>query len=84
MMKWFRGNSVRSDLAGQPGQRPPLDDTTLKAALDTIFQAMFRRAPDDAALNYHLERYKTGSDLGQLILELAASEEYKKIGRAHV
>ena len=33
--------------------------------------------PDEAGMNYYVGRYKSGSDLGHIVLELAASEEFQ-------
>ncbi|MCS3744337.1 class I SAM-dependent methyltransferase [Rhizobium sp. BK661] len=62
-------------------RRESLDEAALRKSLETLFQTMFKRFPDEAALSYYTERYKSGIDLGNIVLELAGSEEYKTWAR---
>jgi hypothetical protein len=80
-MKWFRnsaGTNVPKGQSKDPSatRRKLLDDAELQNTLDTLFQTMFRRLPDEAARNYYTQRYKSGVDMGYIVLELAGSEEF--------
>jgi len=75
MMKWFR--NTRATVSETPTQdRPVLSDAELQSTLETLFLTMFKRLPDDAALDYYTRRYRSGVDMGYIVLELAGSAEY--------
>lgn len=59
-------------------QRELLDEAALRNTLETLFQTMFKRLPDEAALNYYMQRYGSGVDMGYIVLELAGSEEFNQ------
>jgi len=80
-MKWFRNNSATAapdEPSADPvtGQRELLDGTALRKAIETVFQVMFKRLPDETALSYYTKRYESGVDFGHIVLELAGSEEF--------